>query len=193
VSGFEGMKEYREDISRRALEHGRKPSDIKVMYLINPVFGDTDDDARARFDRQQAARAANTAEMLAGFSYMSGFDFSQYDPDEPFPDLTAVSNGHQSMVALYTKMAQQEGGLTLRQVAEKPRGSIELVGTPDTVAAQMGEAMEEVGGDGFLLSLPPTRKVITEVCDGLAPALRRRGLIQSDYPYEHFRDNLLAF
>ncbi len=57
----------------------------------------------------------------------------------------------------------------------------------------MGEAMEEAGGDGFLLSLPVTRMNITEVCDGLGPALRRKGLIQSEYPYEHFRDNLLAF
>ncbi|MCU1689082.1 MAG: FMNH2-dependent monooxygenase, partial [Jatrophihabitantaceae bacterium] len=71
--------------------------------------------------------------------------------------------------------------------------SIPLVGTPESVSDQMGEAMEYSGGDGFLIGSPVTRKSITEVCDGLAPALRRRGLIRSSYSYDHFRDNLLEF
>jgi len=32
--------------------------------------------------------------------------------------------------------------------------SVDLIGTPDSVAAKMGEVMEEVGGDGFLFSMP---------------------------------------
>jgi long-chain alkane monooxygenase len=61
------------------------------------------------------------------------------------------------------------------------------------VAAKMGEAMEEVGGDGFLLSPEVTRHNIAEIADGLAPALRRRGLIRSGYDYSTFRENLLQF
>jgi FMN-dependent oxidoreductase (nitrilotriacetate monooxygenase family) len=190
VLGVEGMKEYRDDISARAIEHGRKPSDIKVLYLINPTFGDTDRDAQDRYERLKAAQLADVTEALSNMSYGSGFDFSKYDLEGPYPDLMGKSNGHQSSVAMHTKAGE---GLSLRELAAKPRGSIELVGTPDTIAAKMGEAMEEVGGDGFLLSGPVTRRSITEVCDGLAPALRRRGLIQGSYPYEHFRDNLLAF
>jgi hypothetical protein len=57
----------------------------------------------------------------------------------------------------------------------------------------MGEVMEHVGGDGFLVALPVTRRNITEIADGLAPALRRRGLIRSSYTHELFRDNLLEF
>jgi alkanesulfonate monooxygenase SsuD/methylene tetrahydromethanopterin reductase-like flavin-dependent oxidoreductase (luciferase family) len=126
---------------------------------------------------------------LAGMSYGSGFDFAKADLDAPYPQFD--SNGHQSSVALMTRMGE---GISLRELAAKPRvGSIPLVGTPDTIAAKMGEAMEHAGGDGFLISSPVTRRNITEVCDGLAPALRRRGLIQTGYPYETFRDNLMAF
>jgi hypothetical protein len=57
----------------------------------------------------------------------------------------------------------------------------------------MGEIMEEVGGDGFLIRTPVTRRNITEVTDGLAPALRRRGLIRSSYTGTTLRENLLAF
>jgi hypothetical protein len=57
----------------------------------------------------------------------------------------------------------------------------------------MGEMMEEVGGDGFLLAGAVTRKAVAEIADGLAPALRRRRLIRTGYGHKYFRDNLLEF
>jgi hypothetical protein len=57
----------------------------------------------------------------------------------------------------------------------------------------MGEAMDYVGGDGYLIGTPVTRRNITEICDGLAPALRARGLIRSEYEHPTFRENLLAY
>ena len=95
-----------------------------------------------------------------------------------------------------SKILQRLGrGKTLREVAATRVAieSMELVGTPETVAAQMGEAMEYVGGDGFLVASPVTRKNITEIADALAPVLRRRGLTRSSYSHEYFRDNLLEF
>jgi alkanesulfonate monooxygenase SsuD/methylene tetrahydromethanopterin reductase-like flavin-dependent oxidoreductase (luciferase family) len=75
--------------------------------------------------------------------------------------------------------------------------SVELVGTPDTVAERMGEIMDEVGGDGFLISSPaifhPSRRYIAEITEGLVPALQRRGLVRTEYAFEHLRDNLLEF
>jgi hypothetical protein len=38
-----------------------------------------------------------------------------------------------------------------------------------------------------------TRRSIAEITDGLAPALKQRGLIRDGFPYKLFRDNLLAF
>ena len=86
-------------------------------------------------------------------------------------------------------------GKTLRQAAASYHvaESIPLVGTPDDVAVQMGEAMDYAGGDGFLVALPVTRRFITEIADGLAPALRRRGLIRTTYDHTTFRENLLAY
>jgi hypothetical protein len=58
----------------------------------------------------------------------------------------------------------------------------------------MSEAMEEVGGDGFLFSMPNvTRRTTAEVADGLAPALQQRGQIRKAYAHTHLRDNLLEF
>ncbi len=191
--GVESMKAYREDMNARMISFGRKPSDVKIMFLAQPILGDTDADARQRQEQISAAAAADTEGILAGFSYFSGLDFAKFDLDAPLPDLSEGMNGHQSLVAAFAKQAE---GKTLRQaIADRARtaGSVELVGSPDTVAAKMGEIMDEVGGDGFLIRTSPTRKNVIEVTDGLAPALRRRGLIRSSYGFDTLRENLLEF
>ena len=54
--------------------------------------------------------------------------------------------------------------------------------------------MEEVGGDGFLFSMPNvSRRILAEVEDGLVPALQARGLVRAAYAHPQFRDNLLEF
>ena len=189
VSGIEAMKEYKEDITERLIQHGRKPSDAKLLFLVSPILGDTDEEARAKHARSVEAQIANLEPALAGQSYLSGMDFSKFDLDAPLPDLTGKSNGHQSMV---DDLQLAAGAKTLRQtLIDKATGigSVQLVGSPDSVAVQMGEIMDYVGGDGFLIASEVTRKNITEIADGLAPALRCRGLMRSGYPHEHFRDN----
>ena len=69
-------------------------------------------------------------------------------------------------------------------------------GTPDQVAERMGEVMEEVGGDGYLITTPKqrlSRMVISEITDGLIPALQRRGLTRDSYNHTHLRDHLREF
>ena len=145
VQGVEAMKEYRDDISARMLAHGRKPTDAKVLFLVEPILGETTGEARDRYQRLHAEATANIEDQLAGYPYLSGFDFSKYDLDTPLEDLTGKSNGHQSSVADLMKAGK---GKTLRQAASSYHvaESIPLVGTPDDVAVQMGEAMDYAGG-----------------------------------------------
>ena len=54
--------------------------------------------------------------------------------------------------------------------------------------------MQEVGGDGFLFSMPNVcLKTTPEICDGLIPVLQKRGLVRKHYTHKQFRDNLLEF
>jgi alkanesulfonate monooxygenase SsuD/methylene tetrahydromethanopterin reductase-like flavin-dependent oxidoreductase (luciferase family) len=96
-------------------------------------------------------------------------------------------------------------GKTLREAIMGPQGvALELAGTPDQVAEMMGAAMEEVGGDGFLIRSSPnsrwtnngqgaSRHYIEEVVGGLVPALQRRGLMRTEYRYATLRENLREF
>ncbi|PRY11187.1 NtaA/DmoA family FMN-dependent monooxygenase [Kineococcus rhizosphaerae] len=187
-TGIEAMRDYKLDITKRLVDNGRGADDAKVLFLVNPILGDTDDEALAKRDRLRETQRANVDGVLAAMSYFTSTDFSQFDVDAPLPDLSG-NNGHQGTVADMVR-----SGKTLREIVTNHRTteSVELCGTPDTVAERMGEIMEEVGGDGFLIAAPVTRKNLTEIGDGLAPALRRRGLLRTEYPHRTFRENLLS-
>jgi alkanesulfonate monooxygenase SsuD/methylene tetrahydromethanopterin reductase-like flavin-dependent oxidoreductase (luciferase family) len=85
----------------------------------------------------------------------------------------------------------------LRQLAsERFDSELDLIGTPDEVADKMARAMEEVGGDGFLISTPfqrTSRRFINEICEGLMPALQRRGLVRNAYTQPTLRQTLREF
>jgi len=191
--GVDGMRAYREDITAKAQEGGRSGKDLKLMHLISPVLGDTDAEARERKRAMNAAADADQTNQLAALSYISGIDMSQFELDEPLPDLTDRVNGHQSSYAVFDKLART--GKPLREILKSRRGqeTVELVGSPETVADRMEEVMDQVGGDGYLVVLPFTRRNLTDVGDGLAPVLRRRGLIRDGYPYRTLRENLTSF
>jgi alkanesulfonate monooxygenase SsuD/methylene tetrahydromethanopterin reductase-like flavin-dependent oxidoreductase (luciferase family) len=72
--------------------------------------------------------------------------------------------------------------------------SVDLIGSPDAVAGQMAEIMQEIDGDGYLIALNNvSRKSVSEITDGLIPALQQRGVVRRAYEHQHLRDNLLAF
>ncbi|RFA09909.1 FMNH2-dependent monooxygenase [Subtercola boreus] len=189
----EAMKEYRDDIRARAAAHGRNPDEVKVMFIIQPVLGETQADAEELFDRTYEMSQAQIETLLGIMSITMEIDFKQFDLDKPLPD-DVQTNGHQSGLAGFRKAA---GGRTIREALSARPGGVRLVGTPDSVAEQMDEVMEFVGGDGFLIRGEPvrthSRRYIDEIASGLAPALRRRGLIRSDYDKSTFKANLASF
>lgn len=194
VKGVAGMRAYRDDVRAHAIAAGRNPDDIKVLFTVAPELGDTMEEAMLRH-RQRLTRAeAQVPNLLAHFGKITNIDFGQYDLDTPVDQLDLWTNGHQQLLDEFRRFA---GKRSLRQAMFAYRGnpgSIELIGTPDAVAGQMAEAMEEAGGDGFLLSLGNvSRRAIAEVADGLVPALQARGLVRRAYEFTHFRDNLRAF
>jgi alkanesulfonate monooxygenase SsuD/methylene tetrahydromethanopterin reductase-like flavin-dependent oxidoreductase (luciferase family) len=189
VRGTAAAKAYRGDVSDRMATYGRRPGDCKVLFSTSIVLGETVQEAQEKKQRLNAGLASNMDARLAALSFLSGKDFSKFDIDEPLPEVK--TNASRSLTELYTSGT---GRKTLREMLLDPSsGGIDFVGTPDSVAAEMGEAMQEIGGDGFLITENLTRRTISEIADGLAPALKRRKLIRSAYSHDHFRDNLLAF
>ncbi len=195
ANGVEGMKAFRADIRARAEKLGRNPDEIKVFFCITPSLGETEAEARARYENVTMSDNFAT-DVLISISAITEIDFAQYDLDKPLPE-KLVTNGESGTL---DKFQQWGSGKTLRQLAADGGGglvsSMELIGTPAQVAEKMGEAMAEVGGDGFLITTPVlrvSRRYITEICDGLVPELQQRGLVRTAYKHQLLRDNLREF
>ena len=187
VSTIAEMKEFRGDMRRRLVAEGRDPGSCKILYVVAPTLGETNEEARARSDRRQAQREQSPAVTLAMMGSLTDIDFSTFDLDTPLGELT--TNGQQGTLKRF--LAQ---GRTLREIAANYRyGYEDLVGTPEHVAGAMAEVMQEVGGDGFVFTGPLTRRYVAEITDGVVPILQRRGLVRTAYAHRHFRDNLFAY
>ena len=194
-TGIEGMKEYRDDVRARARAVGRNPDDIKLLFVVSPTIAATESEARAEVERL-LNHPSYVEKSLVSISSNTEIDFKQFDLDEPLPaDLT--TNGERGSLEYFMRGDGTPGSKTLRQlVLHRAKRGLELVGTPDQVAKKMGEAMEEVGGDGFLIAKPGwdlSRKYIESICDGLVPALQRQGLTRTGYTKPTLRETLREF
>jgi FMN-dependent oxidoreductase (nitrilotriacetate monooxygenase family) len=188
---IDGMKQFRDDVRWRAVKLGRNPDDIKILYLVYPFLGETDEEANAKH-HHIVNEPSFVEAALAGIGQITDIDFSQYELDKPLPKLT--TNGESGAL---DKFQQWGSGKTLRQLAsERYDNGLDLIGTPDAVAERMGKAIEAIGGDGFLISTPfqrISRRFINEVCEGLVPALQRRGLVRTAYSRSTLRETLREF
>jgi long-chain alkane monooxygenase len=192
AAGLEGMKDFREDMRKRAASFGRNPDDVKVIYLAN---GLTFADSEPVVDPETEARLAQAAfeyNMMMSASTMD-IDFMQYDLDGPM-DMSMTAGGHTSALDFIKQAGAQ--GATLRDVftpSAERTGGLDLTGTPEEIAEKMSTAMDEVGGDGFLFEggdLSPHVDILT---DQLVPALQRRGVVRTEYSGATLRDNMREF
>jgi FMN-dependent oxidoreductase (nitrilotriacetate monooxygenase family) len=189
VGSAEDMREYRSDMDARLVANGRKPSDLKILFVVIPVLADTEEEAKIRFERQQGTQEMQIERGLSYLSFASGMDASKFDLDAPPPQLK-VNAARSTTERL---LATQKPSMTLREVLLQRPDAIDLYGTPTSVARQMGELMDHAGGNGFLIGGPVTRRYISDIADGLAPELRRLGLIRPEYSHATLRENLMAF
>jgi alkanesulfonate monooxygenase SsuD/methylene tetrahydromethanopterin reductase-like flavin-dependent oxidoreductase (luciferase family) len=194
-NGVASMKEYRDDIRARAEAIGRDPDDCKVLFLVSPVVAPTEAAARA-FTQRMIAHPAYIESTLVSLASNTEIDFRKFPLDEPLPQ-GLTTNGERGSLEWFMKGDGSPGPKTLRQLAvERAKRGLELVGTPQQVAKQMAEVMEEVGGDGFLITRPGhflSRDYITSITDGLVPELQRLGLARTAYNTTLLRDTLREF
>jgi FMN-dependent oxidoreductase (nitrilotriacetate monooxygenase family) len=187
VRTVEGARKYKEDIVQLLAEAGRAPDACKVLFCVTLSLGDSQGDAEARKAKHKADLAADLEPRLASLSFYAQKDFSKLPLDEPLTPIK--TNASRTMIEAY--MAKQT---TLRDIAmdDEVQG-ISFVGTCDRVAGEMADAMKEIGGDGFLITEPISRRAIAEIADGLVPALQKRKAVRSAYTKSTLREHLQEF
>jgi alkanesulfonate monooxygenase SsuD/methylene tetrahydromethanopterin reductase-like flavin-dependent oxidoreductase (luciferase family) len=98
------MKVYRDDVRRHAVAAGRNPDDVKVLFLVYPILGETDEEAHARHRRMVNSPGFVEA-ALAAVGTVTDIDFSAFGLDAPLPHL--ATNGEQGSL---DKFAQWGSG-----------------------------------------------------------------------------------
>ncbi|CAN7556496.1 NtaA/DmoA family FMN-dependent monooxygenase [Phenylobacterium sp. LjRoot225] len=190
VNHPDGIKAFRDDIRRLAVEAGRNPDDVKVMALAFPRICE---DQAAVADYRAYLKAVPdrlTRAWVAQVSAITGLDLSRYELDEPLPDSVQTNGSRGTLDWLRRDRAtvRQIGLRLARLTPEEP-----MIGTAEQIAAEMAEVMAYVGGDGFLISGPLTPRNVARVADQLVPALQKLGVTREAYSHETLRGNLLAF
>ncbi|MCU1514066.1 MAG: FMNH2-dependent monooxygenase, partial [Microbacteriaceae bacterium] len=198
ANSAKAMKDFRDDVRKKLVEVGRDPDSCKILFLVTPIVGRTNDEAEATWNARFNAPATDdeVRRKLSSMAYTK-VDLSYLDLDAPLPEKLRVEDlteGHQGTLQGFFDLSDG-GRRTIREmVTQSKPSSLDLWGTPEKIADEMQAVMEEVGGDGFLLnSNPLTRRYITEVTEGLVPELQRRGLTRTNYSYSTMRENLMEF
>lgn len=190
-SSLESAQAFRTDLRNRALEFGRNPDHLVIMPGIDVVIADTDRDAR-ELERELHRQDADFEKSLRQFGRSFGWhDFTQYDLDAPFPDLTGLGDNSFKTRADSIRTEASEKGLTLRQVIEKfgsPKPS-PFVGSPETIANLMQEWFEAGGVDGFNIHYR-THRQFRRFANEVLPILRDRSVVRSEYSSTTLRGHL---
>ncbi len=185
---MEDAKAYNDDVKRRAVGFGRKAEDILFMPGIDPIVADTTEAAERKY--AEACAHVSYAESLSWISFFFSYhDFSQYDPDAPFPDLGKLGEKSYRSITDYIKRIVEEERLTLRQLARRfaiPR--TDFIGSAEQVADACERWFQAGAVDGFMLSASVGR--LQDFYDLVIPILQKRGLFKTEYEAETLRGHL---
>ena len=178
------------DLKRRAVAAGRKADDVLILPGCSPIVGRTTEEAEEKYQEIANLVVINDALNYLG-RYFNDMDFTQYELDEPFPELGDFGrNGWESATDHIKQMAKDEK-LTLRQMALRsttPRN--EFIGTATQVADRMQAWFEGRAADGFMLNDSVLPDGFNDFVDQVLPILKERGLFRTEYESDTLRGNL---
>ncbi|KAJ4393891.1 hypothetical protein N0V93_003107 [Gnomoniopsis smithogilvyi] len=171
-------------------QYGRDPSNIKVLALVTPILGKTEEEAQAKL--KDYRKYASHEGALALFAGWTGMDLSKYGDDEELRQVE--SNAVRSTVEGYAKFAPENSKWTKHTVAEHVaiggNGPI-LVGTPSQVADGLQQWIDEADVDGFNFAYALFPGSFKDIIDLLLPELKARDMFWEGYQVEGgtYREN----
>ena len=171
-------------------EIGRDPNTCKILSGMQPIIGESEAEAieKQEFHNELVPEEGSMAILSAHLN----FDMSKLSPD-----VEMASREEPELQRMRPRYTKPEGGsFTAREIATRHGQSVSLpqfVGTPASVADQMEAWIEEVGGDGVMLSPIYCPGAIEEFVDHVVPELQRRGLYREHYTGKTQRDHLLQY
>ncbi|MGP9539387.1 NtaA/DmoA family FMN-dependent monooxygenase [Brachybacterium sp. AOP43-C2-M15] len=203
-SPFSRLPEAREfyaDVKRRAAGFGRDPEHLKIVPSIGYVLGGTEEEAR-RSARAIQDQILTEKTVRVRFEQVWNRDLSEYDIDGPLPDVEPDESAppfiqgrafhiqdRARAVREWRELAAEQN-LSLRELAAEVFARPQLVGTPEQVADQLDDFVQQDGADGVVLGGHVTPGGLDEFVDHVVPLLQARGSLRTEYSGSTLRENL---
>ena len=189
VNTIADARSFYADVKSRMAKLGRERDHLKILPGAFVIVGDSVAEARAK--KKKLDSLVHPDSGIASLSVRLGHDVSSFDLDGPLPEIpesNASKSGQQKLI----EMARREK-MTVRELAQYVGGAfgtLEMIGTPETIADQMEEWLETEACDGFNVMFPYLPAGLDDVVDRVVPELQRRGLFRRDYEGKTLRENL---
>ena len=184
--------EFAQDLRRRVIAAGRRPSSVKVLPGIVPILGGTEAQARERSRELDELVVHEYARQQLAAILRVPLDELRLDEQLP-ADLPSEDEveGAKSRYTLIVQLARRER-LTVRELVLRlggGRGHHTFVGTPEQVADTLERWFAARAADGFNIMAPVLPSGLEEFTDQVVPLLQARGLFRTDYEGRTLRDH----
>lgn len=193
----QSVRAYRAKIHAASAERGRAPSDVKILFALQPVIVSSAEEA----DRVVAASAHPDDAALRAIAQRQSSDLETdltvLDLDAPLPE--GIFAEHVSQGSIRRLIGDRDAAtaplrthLTALSRAGRISDRTGFVGTAEEFA-DLVEELGEWGNDGVLLwgDLHPV--TIHRTLDELVPVLRRRGILRDELSDGGLRASLQSF
>ena len=181
-----GREKLIADVRARAEKFGRHPDDLKFCLGVSLVIGGTEAEAQAK-----ASELGETLSVEAGLAHMSGHlgaDLGAVDLTKPIAEFDF--NGVLGFLKSFADQTPDKT-LTFGDLARRQMSGQWLVGSAEQIADRL-EALAATGLDGFNLVYATTPGTFVDFIEGVAPILKQRGLMQSEYADGALREKLFG-
>ncbi|MEU6125620.1 NtaA/DmoA family FMN-dependent monooxygenase [Streptomyces sp. NPDC047123] len=195
----EAGRAFYADVKGRLAAYGRRPEDLKIMPGVTYVLGDTAAEAQEKATEIRRAQVSPQNAILA-LEQVWGVDLSAYDPDGPLPDIDPVPDSglvqgrvriaDPFAVAAKWRALSEAKGLSIRQTVIETTARQSFIGTADSVAADLTEAVRTDAADGFILVPHLTPGGLDDFVDQVVPLLQERGAYRTEYQGATLRSHL---
>ncbi|MDO3445385.1 LLM class flavin-dependent oxidoreductase [Agrobacterium sp. V1] len=198
---LEDGQAFYQDVKARLSRYGRAADDLKILPGAAFVLGDSKEDAE---ERQRAIRLQQVSpkNAIVFLEQVWNRDLSSYDPDGPLPEIDpevsspALAQGRASRIddrletaRTWREIANREK-LSIRQLIIKVTARQHFIGTPETVARQINNYVQENAADGFVFAPHLTPTGFDDFVDKVIPYLQEWGVYRRDYQTQTLRGNL---
>ncbi|WP_346915672.1 NtaA/DmoA family FMN-dependent monooxygenase [uncultured Roseibium sp.] len=187
--------ELRKDLRERAVGHGRKADDIRVLPGLSLYLAGSREEARDLFAETHAR--VDRARKITSIRDMTGLDLTEWEDDRavtgadlPEPPQKVRSRTHSDL--LRRLILREEPRLADLLMRPEVIGSAhwQLIGTVDDAVAEIRAWAEAGAMDGFIAVPGGSVDCMRLVLEQLVPALAEEGLFRQDYAGTTFLDHL---